>query len=342
MNQAAEDLKKAEHDLKPAPTPTPSVDKSHLQQGINGSGDVKKSDDYTNAPSDKKQAYDHALDHANEVNKDPNATQDQVNQAAEDLKKAEHDLKPAPTPTPSVDKTGLQQAVDDDTNFRSKAPYLVAEAPDLDAYKQAVDDAHTVLQDAHATQAQVDEALKKLQNTKQAIVSKFGTTSDAGAGVTAGTTTGNTTTGTTTGNTTTTGASVTADQSTTGSTNAAVNNAPAVKNADAAVAQAQAKVEAAEAEVKKLAANPSATQAQVNAAQRKLADARKTLADAQAHAAQVRKSVQAHESQAGRAAELSKTGSAVSVLSMFAATVAAAGAAIFLGKRRGTSRHSNK
>ena len=251
-------------------------------------------------------------------------------------------MKPAPTPTPSVDKTGLQQAVDDDTNFRSKAPYLVAEAPDLDAYKQAVDDAHTVLQDAHATQAQVDEALKKLQNTKQAIVSKFGTTSDAGAGVTAGTTTGNTTTGTTTGNTTTTGASVTADQSTTGSTNAAVNNAPAVKNADAAVAQAQAKVEAAEAEVKKLAANPSATQAQVNAAQRKLADARKTLADAQAHAAQVRKSVQAHESQAGRAAELSKTGSAVSVLSMFAATVAAAGAAIFLGKRRGTSRHSNK
>ncbi|MFU0540555.1 hypothetical protein, partial [Gardnerella vaginalis] len=41
------------------PTPTPSVDKSHLQQGINGSGDVKKSDDYTNAPSDKKQSYDH-------------------------------------------------------------------------------------------------------------------------------------------------------------------------------------------------------------------------------------------------------------------------------------------
>ena len=345
VNQAAEDLKKAEHDLKPAPTPAPSVDKTGLQKEIGNESNVKKSDDYTNAPSDKKQAYDHALDHANEVNKDPNATQDQVNQAAEDLKKAEHDLKPAPTPAPSVDKTGLQQAVDDDTNFRSKAPYLVAEAPDLDAYKQAVDDAHTVLQDAHATQAQVDEALKKLQNTKQAIVSKFGTTSDAGTGVTAGTTTGSnagTTTGTTTGNTTTTGASVTADQSTTGSTNAAVNNAPAVKNADAAVAQAQAKVEAAEAEVKKLAANPSATQAQVNAAQRKLADARKTLADAQAHAAQVRKSVQAHASQAGRAVELSKTGSAVSVLGMFAATVAAAGAAIFLGKRRGTSRHSNK
>ena len=343
--QAITTAKTALDGKKPAPTPAPSVDKTGLQHEIANSGDVKKSDDYTNAPSDKKQAYDHALDHANEVNKDPNATQDQVNQAAEDLKKAEHDLKPAPTPAPSVDKTGLQQAVDDDTNFRSKAPYLVAEAPDLDAYKQAVDDAHTVLQDAHATQAQVDEALKKLQNTKQAIVSKFGTTSDAGTGVTAGTTTGSnagTTTGTTTGNTTTTGASVTADQSTTGSTNAAVNNAPAVKNADAAVAQAQAKVEAAEAEVKKLAANPSATQAQVNAAQRKLADARKTLADAQAHAAQVRKSVQAHASQAGRAVELSKTGSAVSVLGMFAATVAAAGAAIFLGKRRGTSRHSNK
>ncbi|RIY24908.1 hypothetical protein CJI50_00610, partial [Bifidobacteriaceae bacterium NR021] len=85
----------------PTPTPAPSVDKSGLQHEIANSGDVKKSDDYNNAPSDKKQAYDHALDHANEVNKDPNATQDQVNQAAEDLKKAENDLKPTPTPTPT-------------------------------------------------------------------------------------------------------------------------------------------------------------------------------------------------------------------------------------------------
>ncbi|RFT41330.1 hypothetical protein CG398_02065, partial [Bifidobacteriaceae bacterium NR003] len=49
----------------PTPTPTPSVDKSHLQQGIDNGSDVHNSDEYNNAPSDKKQAYDHALDHAN-------------------------------------------------------------------------------------------------------------------------------------------------------------------------------------------------------------------------------------------------------------------------------------
>ncbi|MFU0567437.1 hypothetical protein, partial [Gardnerella leopoldii] len=95
---------------KPEPTPAPSVDKSGLQHEIANSGDVKKSDDYTNAPSDKKQAYDHALDHANEVNNNPNATQDQVNQATEDLKKAENDLKPTPNPIPTpgagTDNTG--------------------------------------------------------------------------------------------------------------------------------------------------------------------------------------------------------------------------------------------
>ena len=124
VDDALAKLKAAEAALDghaPTPTPTPSVDKSHLQQGINGSGDVKKSDDYNNAPSDKKQAYDHALDHANEVNKDPNATQDQVNQAAEDLKKAEHDLKPAPTP--SVDKSGLQKEIGNEPNVKNSDEY---------------------------------------------------------------------------------------------------------------------------------------------------------------------------------------------------------------------------
>ncbi|RIY17195.1 sugar-binding protein, partial [Bifidobacteriaceae bacterium WP012] len=109
LDEALAKLKAAEEALDgtkpveptPTPTPTPSVDKSHLQQGIDNGSDVHNSDEYNNAPSDKKQAYDHALDHANEVNNDPNATQDQVNQAAEDLKKAENDLKPTPSPLPT-------------------------------------------------------------------------------------------------------------------------------------------------------------------------------------------------------------------------------------------------
>ena len=470
VNQAAEDLKKAEHDLKPAPTP--SVDKSHLQQGINGSDDVHNSDDYTNAPSDKKQAYDHALDHANEVNKDPNATQDQVNQAAEDLKNAQKDLHDSAT----VDKSHLQSEVSDDVAFRARGSYLVADAPHKDAYNAALSEARRVLADPNATQAQVNAALSKLREAKRNILQANGLSGDEYAGD-GNTGTGNTGTGNTgAGNTgTVPGSSVVpgtvpgtvpgsgdsgfgstgttnAGTSNAGTTNsgvagsghegdtslgfgvndnapttvdkgelnlqiqgaesdsqsanagnagvnsgnagsnnaanagnaganntanannaganagnagannaanagnaganaaannnaavtAAVENNPAVKQADAQVAAAQAALDSALAEAKKVAADHNATQAQVDAAKRKLADARKNLADAQAHAAQVRASVRAQVLKSGKVAQLSNTGSAVSALSTFAATIAAAGAALFVSKRRGTSRHSSK
>ena len=124
--------------------------------------------------------------------------------------------------------------------------------------------------------------------------------------------------------------------------NAAVENNPAVKQADAQVAKAQAVVNAALAEAKKVAADPNATQAQVDAAVLNLSAARKALAAAKAHAADVRASVRAQVLKSGSVAQLSKTGSDVSVFGLFAATLSAAGAALFSAKRRGTSRHSNK
>ncbi|WP_421778438.1 GA module [Gardnerella sp. KA00747] len=475
VNQAAEDLKKAEHDLKPAPTP--SVDKSGLQKEIGNEPNVKKSDDYNNAPSDKKQAYDHALDHANEVNKDPNATQDQVNQAAEDLKNAQKDLHDSAT----VDKSHLQSEVSDDVAFRARGSYLVADAPHKDAYNAALSEARRVLADPNATQAQVNAALSKLREAKRNILQANGLSGDEYAGD-GNTGTGNTGSETGTGNAGTGavpgGSSVVpgtvpgsgdfgfgstgtsnAGTSNTGTNNsgvagsghegdtslgfgvndnapttvdkgelnlqiqgaesdsqsanagnagvnsgnagsnnaanagnaganntanannaganagnagannaanagnaganagnaganaaannnaavtAAVENNPAVKQADAQVAAAQAALDSALAEAKKVAADHNATQAQVDAAKRKLADARKNLADAQAHAAQVRASVRAQVLKSGKVAQLSNTGSAVSALSTFAATIAAAGAALFVSKRRGTSRHCSK
>jgi len=124
--------------------------------------------------------------------------------------------------------------------------------------------------------------------------------------------------------------------------NAAVENNPAVKQADAQVAKAQAALDAALAEAKKVAADPNATQAQVDAAVKKLSAARKALAAAKAHAADVRASVRAQVLKSGSVAQLSKTGSDVSVFGLFAATLSAAGAALFSTKRRGTSRHSSK
>ncbi|RFT41329.1 hypothetical protein CG398_02060, partial [Bifidobacteriaceae bacterium NR003] len=121
--------------------------------------------------------------------------------------------------------------------------------------------------------------------------------------------------------------------------NAAVENSPAVKQADAQVAKAQAALDSALAEAKKVAADPNATQAQVDAAAQKLSAARKALASAKAHAAEVRASVRAQVLKSG-VSQLSKTGSNVSVIGLLA-TVAAAGAAFFITKRRGVSRHSN-
>ena len=292
--KAAEEALDGTKPVEPTPTPTPSVEKSHLQQGIDNGSDVHNSDDYNNAPSDKKQAYDHALDHANEVNNDPNATQDQVNQATEDLKKAEHDLKPAPTPSPVPGGAGF--------GVNDNAPTTV---------------------DKGELNIQIDSAEADSQP------------GNAGAG---NNNAGNNNAGNANANAANANNNA-ANGANSAAVNAAVENSPAVKQADAQVAKAQAALDSALAEAKKVAADPNATQAQVDAAAQKLSAARKALAEAKAHAAQVRASVRAQVLKSG-VSKLSKTGSNVSVIGLFAA-VAAAGAAFFVAKRRGISRHSN-
>ncbi|MFU0537561.1 GA module [Gardnerella greenwoodii] len=301
LDAALKKLQEAEEALKgkkpveptPTPTPTPSVDKSHLQQGIDNGSDVHNSDEYNNAPSDKKQAYDHALDHANEVNNDPNATQDQVNQAAEDLKKAENDLKPTPSPLPTPVPGGHE---DSGFGVNDNAPTTV---------------------DKGELNVQIDSAEADSQpgNAGNGNAGTAGNTNAANANNNA------------------------ANGANSAAVNAAVESNPAVKQADAQVSKAQAALDAALAEAKKVAADPNATQAQVDAAAQKLSAARKALASAKAHAAEVRASVRAQVLKSG-ASQLSKTGSNVSVFGLFAA-VAAAGAAFFVAKRRGVSRHSN-
>ena len=311
--KAAEEALKGKKPVEPTPTPTPSVDKSHLQQGINGSGDVKKSDDYNNAPSDKKQAYDHALDHANEVNKDPNATQDQVNQAAEDLKKAENDLKPTPTPLPSPVPGGAGFGVNDN------APTTV----DKGELNIQIDSAESDLQPGNAGNGNAGS-----NNAGNAANSGANAGNAGNAGNTANNNSGSNANA--------------ANGANSAAVNAAVENSPAVKQADAQVAKAQAALDDALAEAKKVAADPNATQAQVDAAAQKLSAARKALADAKAHADEVRASVRAQVLKRSKGMKLSKTGSDVSAFGVFAAGVAAAGVALFVSKRRGISRHSNK
>ena len=119
----------------------------------------------------------------------------------------------------------------------------------------------------------------------------------------------------------------------------AVEDSKEVKEADSKVAQAQANLDAALEEAKKVYEDPQATQAQVDAATLKLKTARKALEDAKANAAKVRADVL---KKLLKSKKLSKTGSNVSVIAMFASMISIAAGAIFVSKRRGISRHSNK
>ncbi len=324
--QAITTAKTALDGKKPESTPTPSVDKSSLQHEIANSGDVKKSDDYTNAPSDKKQAYDHALDHANEVNNNPNATQDQVNQAVEDLKKAEHDLKPTPNPLPTPGAgTG-------NTGSGSEAGYGVN------------DNAPTTV-DKGELNIQIDSAESDLQpgnaGNGNAGTNNAGNAANSGANV--GNAGNNNTANNNASNANANAANANnANGANSAAVNSAVENNPSVKQADAAVKQAAATLDEALAQAKRVAADPHATQEQVDAAAAKLADARKALADAQANAAKVRAAVRSRviKGMRSRGNAGIATGANVATTGLMATMIAAIGGAFVT--RRMRAKHANR
>lgn len=124
--------------------------------------------------------------------------------------------------------------------------------------------------------------------------------------------------------------------------NAAVENNPAVKQADAQVSKAQAALDAALAEAKKVAADPNATQAQVDAAAQKLSAARKALADAQANAAKVRAAVRSRviKGMRSRGNAGIATGANVATTGLMATMIAAIGGAF--ATRRMRTKHANR
>ena len=78
---------------------TKAVDKSKLKAEVDKENATKATDKYKNADSDKKKAYDDALDAAKKVLDNPNATQEQINKALEKLKTAETELNGKKSPT---------------------------------------------------------------------------------------------------------------------------------------------------------------------------------------------------------------------------------------------------
>ena len=297
---------------EPTPTPTPAdVDKTALASEIALDSTIGRRMSYTVSPSDKQLAYDRALSKARAVYADPSATQDEVNDAVAALRAAaralsgygsvDNDVNPLPTPSPLPTPV---PGGHEDSGF-------------------GVNDNAPTTVDKGELNVQIDSAEADSQPGNAGAGNNNAGNGNAGAGANSGNASN----------------ANNANGANSAAVNAAVENSPAVKQADAQVAKAQAALDSALAEAKKVAADPNATQAQVDAAAQKLSAARKALAAAKAHAAQVRASVRAQVLKSG-VSQLSKTGSNVSVIGLLA-TVAAAGAAFFVSKRRGISRHSN-
>ena len=334
---------------KPAPTPTPTptpaaVDKTDLAAELSKADTFGRYLSYLISSSDKQDAYNAALAEARRVYGDPNASQEQVNAAAAALRRAAEALRgyfwlddgtvpPTPSPLPLPDLlpnpgagTGAGTG---NAGSGSEAGYGVN------------DNAPTTV-DKGELNIQIDSAESDLQ-PGNAGNGNAGS-NNAGNAANSGANAGNA--GNAAGSNAGSNANNAANGANSAAVNAAVESNQAVKQADAQVSKAQEAVNAALAEAKKVAADPNATQAQVDAAVKNLSAARKALAAAKAHAAEVRASVRAQVLKSGKeskeSASLSATGSDVSAFGLFAATLSAAGAALFATKRRGISRHSNR
>ncbi len=152
------------------------TDPSKLKSEADKDGDFTKTPEYVNAQAkgddaSKKdlEAYKKALEDANKVLGDKNATQKQVDDALKKLQDAKSKL----TDGYKTDKNKLYQEKDNDPEFRKSIPFLIADGKDIAEYNKALNEANAVLADSNATQAQVDEALRKLQRIKQKMIDLY-------------------------------------------------------------------------------------------------------------------------------------------------------------------------
>lgn len=152
------------------------TDPSKLKSEADADPDFTKTPEYVNAQAkgddaSKKdlEAYKKALEDANKVLGDKNATQKQVDDALKKLQDAKSKL----TDGYKTDKDKLYQEKDNDPEFRKSIPFLIADSKDIAEYNKALNDANAVLNNPNATQAQVDEALRKLQRIKQKMIDLY-------------------------------------------------------------------------------------------------------------------------------------------------------------------------
>ena len=301
-----------------------STDKSKLRDEVEGKdsdGNIitpkfNESAEYKNAeakanatPADEDakkdlENYTNALNEANSVLNDSSASQSAVDAALKRLQEAKKKI----ADSNKTDKSKLQSEADGDADFRKSPYFIIGSRSDISEYEKALAEAKRVLSDTNATQAEVDAALKKLEDAKKRILdflSHFG-----GSGNGTGDWNGH---GFVNGHESY-GALVDKTALQIEVNNAVETNA----NTAEAVAYRQALAEA-----KSVLNDPNATQAQVDAALRKLQDAKAALLNSLSGAS-------GHK--------IAKTGAATGLFAGFAVIFAGLGAAGVASRRRKHSK----
>ncbi|WP_246943647.1 peptidase [Gardnerella vaginalis] len=177
--QVDEALKKLQ-DAKSKLSDGYKTDKTDLTAEAGKDSDFTQSPEYQNAAgSSEAEAYKRALDEANAVLKNPNATQAEVDEALKKLQDAKQKL----TDSHKTDKSDLNTEAGKDPDFRKSIPFIIGKAADLAEYQQALNDADSVLKDPNATQAQVDQALRRLRDAKQKLIDAYNRLINSGSGV---------------------------------------------------------------------------------------------------------------------------------------------------------------
>ena len=141
----------------------PAVDKAELQKAIDDAAKLAE-DDYT---AETWAGFESALGAARDVLANGDATQEQVNDALKALNDARGALAEKPV-KPAVDKAALQKAVDDAAKLAEDDYTAETWAP----FEAALAAAQGVLADEDATQDQVNDALKALNDARAALAEK--------------------------------------------------------------------------------------------------------------------------------------------------------------------------
>ncbi|RIY18080.1 GA module, partial [Bifidobacteriaceae bacterium WP012] len=188
VDEALKNLQKAREELD-------GVNTKPLEQQIAKDADIKANVSYTNADTDKKQAYDKALKDAQDLIKNLTTTsaggaapqygnitlnnkdnkQKALDEALKALQKAYNELNgvaptPTPAPTPAaVDKTALSAEIALDSTIGRRMSYTVSPSDKQLAYDRALSKARAVYADPSATQDDVNAAVEALRAAARAL-----------------------------------------------------------------------------------------------------------------------------------------------------------------------------